>query len=186
MAVADPWKVAVRSLRRVVGSSHHEQRRGALGRLSVADSVVADTAMVDADVTLAAIDGGVEVSGRIRAPFTGRCRRCSCPVDGLVVVDVREVYRPRSTRGRTTDGDEETYELGADHLDLAPLARDAIVLDLPIAPLCKSDCLGLCDRCGADLNVEGCGCPSEGTDGRWAALDVLRDPPGGASSPQTP
>lgn len=184
--MADPWLVPVRALRRVVGSSHHERRRGPLGRLSVADTVVAETATVDAAVTFSAIDGGVEVSGRVSAPFTGTCRRCGCALAGEVVAEVREVYRPRSVRERYGEEDEETYELGSDHLDLAPMVRDAVLLDLPIAPLCQVDCQGLCDRCGADLNVDPCGCTKERVDDRWAALDVLRQPPGTApTSPRS-
>ncbi len=184
--MADPWLVPVRALRRVVGSSHHEHRRGRLGRLSVADTVVAETASVDADVTFSAIDGGVEVSGRVSAPFTGACRRCGRGLDGEVIAEVREVYRPRSARELDSEEDEETYELGSDHLDLAPMVRDAVLLDLPIAPLCRAECRGLCDRCGADLNVDPCGCTNEQRDDRWAALDVLRPPPGTApSSPRT-
>ena len=184
--MADPWLVPIRALRRVVGSSHHEHRRGALGRLSVADTAVGETATADADVTLSAVDGGVEVSGQVSAPFTGTCRRCGRPLAGEVVTDVREVYRPRSARERDGEEDEETYELGADHLDLAPMVRDAILLDLPIAPLCQDECRGLCDRCGADLNVDPCDCIIERVDDRWAALDVLRQPPGTApTSPRS-
>jgi uncharacterized protein len=184
--VADPWLVPVRALRRVVGSSQHEHRRGRLGRLSVADAIVAETATVDADVIVSAIDGGVEVSGTVSAPFTAPCRRCGRPLAGDIVADVREVYRPRSLRERDGEEDEETYELGSDYLDLAPLARDAVLLDLPIAPLCRADCRGLCDRCGADLNIDPCDCAGEQRDERWSVLDVLRPHPGTApSSPRS-
>ena len=153
---------------------------------SVADTAVEEMAIADADVTLSAVDGGVEVSGQVSAPFTGTCRRCGRPLGGEVVTDVREVYRPRSARERDGEEDEETYELGADHLDLAPMVRDAILLDLPIAPLCQDECRGLCDRCGADLNVDPCDCTVERVDDRWAALDVLREPPGTApTSPRS-
>jgi uncharacterized protein len=97
-------------------------------------------------------------------------------VEGTVDVDVRELYRPRRER-EPDEGDEETYELGTDTLDLAPLARDAVLLGLPMALLCREDCQGLCDRCGADLNDGPCPCPEAPVDDRWAVLDVLRDPP---------
>lgn len=178
----DPWLIPVKALRRVIGSARPEQRRGTLGRLSVADSVVGAEEVADAEVTLSAVDGGIEVSGRVSAPYTGSCRRCGQGVAGRVVADVRELYRPRTGRDRSNDMDEETYELGVDHLDLAPLVRDAVVLELPVAPLCRTDCAGLCDRCGADLNTEPCGCDRAPVDDRWAVLDVLREPPGPALS----
>jgi uncharacterized protein len=96
-------------------------------------------------------------------------------VEGDLDVEVRELYRPHG-RLRGADDDEETYELSGEHLDLAPLVRDALLLSLPLAPLCGPDCPGLCPSCGADLSVGTCGCPQTAADKRWAALDVLRGP----------
>jgi uncharacterized protein len=80
---------------------------------------------------------------------------------------VRELYEPGS------DG-EETYPLYGDQLDLALLARDAVVLELPQVPLCREDCQGLCPYCGANRNEIDCGHDLVPTDPRWAALDALR------------
>ena len=54
------------------------------------------------------------------------------------------------------DLDEDTYPLEGDQLDLRPLVRDALLLELPLAPLCREDCRGLCAECGADLNLGPC------------------------------
>ena len=70
-------------------------------------------------------------------------------------------------------GDEEVYVIEDDFIDLAPLAHDAIFLDLPLAPLCREDCKGLCPFCGIDRNEERCDCVAP-PDPRWASLDVLR------------
>ncbi len=70
---------------------------------------------------------------------------------------VRERYAPAGG----TDGDEDAYPLAGDELDLEPLARDAVLLDLPLAPLCADDCLGLCPQCGANWNVPTCDCPPD-------------------------
>jgi len=59
-----------------------------------------------------------------------------------------------------------------DWLDLEPLAHDACILELPLAPLCGPDCLGLCPECGANRNHETCTC-TEKTDPRWAGLAGL-------------
>ena len=72
------------------------------------------------------------------------------------------------------DRDDEAYPLAGDELDLEPLARDAVLLELPLAPLCTEDCQGLCPTCGANRNTESCDCAPP-ADPRWAALDVLRD-----------
>ena len=68
--------------------------------------------------------------------------------------------------------DEDSLRLVDDLLDLEPVVRDAIVLSLPLAPLCKDDCRGLCSQCGVDLNKE----PNhqhDNVDERWQALQGL-------------
>jgi len=69
--------------------------------------------------------------------------------------------------------DEELYPIVDETIDLGPLARDAVVLELPMAPLCREDCAGLCVQCGANRNEGDCGCVAP-RDPRWANLDVLR------------
>ena len=85
------------------------------------------------------------------APWRGECRRCGGPVDGRPwSPGVQERYAPAGG----TDRDEEAYPLTGDELDLEPLARDAVLLELPLAPLCTEDCRGLCPTCGANRNTE--------------------------------
>jgi uncharacterized protein len=170
---ANPWLVPVTSLRRQVGARREEWRAGPVGELTVASSVVPASAEVVADVRLDSISGGIEVAASIRAPWLGECRRCLRPIDGELCCEVRELYRPRAEH-EAPDADEETYPLSGDHLDLRPLVRDALLLELPLAPLCRENCRGLCPTCGADLNRGSCGCPPAANDQRWAALDSLR------------
>jgi uncharacterized protein len=168
-----PWLVPVTALRRATGAQRDEHRRGRLGELRVADTLVPGDTEVVADVVLSALDGGIEVDGTIRSGWVGECRRCLRPVGGELVADVRELYRPQP---EGAPADEETYPLGTDHLDLAPLARDAVLLTLPLAPLCREDCPGLCPVCGADLAEVDCGCETVAVDPRWAGLEALSDP----------
>ncbi len=107
------------------------------------------------------------VAGTARAPWEGECRRCLCEVTGTAEARIEEIFVTEPEEG-------ETYPILGDHIDLEPLAREAIVLALPLAPLCRADCAGLCSTCGADLNGGPCGCPPADTDPRWAALDALR------------
>lgn len=183
----NPWLVPVTTLRRTPGTRRSEQRAGRLpGELRVADSRVGPEAEVTADAVLDSVDGGIEVSAVVRAPWTGECRRCLVPVGGTLRADVREMYRPRPA-GEAPDEDEETYPLSGELLDLRPLVRDAVLLELPIAPLCRPDCRGLCPTCGADLNEGPCACPAPAGDPRWAALDALRgEPEGGAGASAAP
>lgn len=171
----NPWLVSITTLKRSPGVRRHESRCGHVGDLSVAGSSVPPDALAQADATLDSVDGGIEVSADVSAPWRGECRRCLVPLSGELRTHVRELYRPHG-RG-DQEGDEETYPLEGEVLDLQPLVRDALLLELPLAPLCSESCRGLCPTCGADLNSVVCGCSSAAADPRWAALDALKERP---------
>jgi len=83
------------------------------------------------------------------------------------------VLRAPSAGDERAVDDEESYLIEHGFIDLAPLAHDAILLDLPLAPLCRPDCQGLCPYCGGDLNDVACDCQAP-LDSRWATLDGLQ------------
>jgi uncharacterized protein len=158
--------VHVARLRRSNGSRSHEKRSAPISDLVVTGSNVPEGSDVCVDVVLESIAGGIEVSGTVEAPWSGACRRCLAEATGTLVLPVRELY--------TESGDgEDTYPLDGETVDLEVLAHDAILLELPPAPLCRPDCRGLCPTCGADLNDRTCDCEPP-RDPRFAALDVLR------------
>jgi uncharacterized protein len=131
-------------------AAHEFAPRGA------AESDVPPGADVDVEVSLEGFSGGIRVRGHVAAPWRGVCRRCSAPVSGTLDVSVNERYVDHPP-----PEDEEAYPLSGEFVDLLPLARDAVLLELPIAPLCRPDCRGLCANCGADLNEGPCACSSE-------------------------
>lgn len=63
-------------------------------------------------------------------------------------------------------------------IDLRSLLREVVALAVPVQPLCREDCRGLCPRCGADRNRETCGCEAERPASPFAALEALRRKPG--------
>jgi uncharacterized protein len=136
--------------------------------LCVVDTTVAEGTPIDVDVELESLTDGIVVTGRVSARWEAVCRRCLGPVEGLVDVFVRELYQARPES-------DEAFAIQNDVLDLEPLVREAVLLDLPLAPLCRPDCAGLCPECGADLNAADCGHRRGDTDARWAALDDLRE-----------
>jgi uncharacterized protein len=172
---ADPFLVHVARLRRSPGLTAHEVRRGPLplaGPLEIAGidpgrSVVPVGGEAECDVTLTAFTGGIEVAGTVTAPWVGICRRCTVPLSGELRVEVRERFAPGPV------SEDDMYPIADDTIDLGPMVRDAVVLELPMAPLCREDCAGLCPQCGADRNEGACGCIAP-RDARWANLDVLR------------
>ena len=177
MGSANPFVVHVARLRRS-GQSAHEVRRGEVamaGPLNEAGidpgrSVVPPGGEAEIDVTLTPFEGGIDVAGTVTAPWVGICRRCAEPVEGELRIRVRERFADPPIAAAA---DEEIYPIDADVIDLAPLVRDTVVLELPAAPLCREDCAGLCPQCGANLNEGACGCVAP-RDPRWANLDVLR------------
>jgi uncharacterized protein len=164
-----PFLVQVAALRKQNGATRVEHREGLIPGLGAVSVTVPDDEPVVLDITLASYPGGITADGTVAAAWRGECRRCGGPVEGRVVARVRERFAP--TGG--TERDEEAYPLSGDELDLEPLARDAVLLELPLAPLCRHDCAGLCPTCGANRNTESCHCAPP-TDVRWAVLDELR------------
>jgi uncharacterized protein len=171
----DPFLVHVARLRRSPGASAHEVRRGPVvlagplegSGIDPGRSVVPIGAEAECDVTLRPFSGGIAAVGTVRAPWVGICRRCTVPVSGELCITVSERFAdPPIT-------DDELYPICDETIDLGPLVRDAIVLELPMAPLCREDCRGLCPHCGSDRNEADCGCVAP-PDPRWANLDVLR------------
>ncbi len=128
-------------------------------------------AEIDLDLRLESVMEGVLVSGVATAPLTGECGRCLEPVSDTLAVDLQELFVYPDSEPEGDDGDLARME--GDLLDLEPVLRDAVVLALPLTPLCREDCGGLCAECGERLDDlpedHGHGAP----DLRWAALQKL-------------
>ncbi|MEO7442752.1 MAG: DUF177 domain-containing protein [Acidimicrobiales bacterium] len=163
-----PFLVSVGGLRRVPGTRRAERRQGAMTGLAVTGSAVPEGGEVVVDVMLESVPGAIVVTGTVEAPWLGECRRCLGEASGEARVEVRELFEEQPDP-------DQTYPLDGDRLDLALLARDAVLLELPLAPLCSEGCRGLCLTCGVDRNQGDCGCAPEMVDDRWAALDALRN-----------
>ncbi len=113
---------------------------------------------------------GVLVSGDVIANATGECSRCLDAIEFSLTVPIQELYEYEESENR----DDETLKLEGDLLDLEPVVRDALVLSLPLAPLCSDECLGLCSECGIKLS-EAPDHQHESVDSRWQALQGLLD-----------
>jgi uncharacterized protein len=136
--------------------------------LELVEPRIAPTADIEIALHMESLTTGLVVSGTISAPWADTCRRCLIDVGGNLVAETRELYQIALT-------DEEAFPIVGDQIDLGPMAREAILLELPLAPLCRVDCAGICGQCGADRNEATCSCEDRIVDDRWAALDVLRD-----------
>ncbi|MBC8363777.1 MAG: DUF177 domain-containing protein [Actinobacteria bacterium] len=135
-----------------------------------------DEVVIDLEVGASGMD--IVASGKVDVDWTGECRRCLEPVCGHLRIDVREVFR-------SDDADAgDTYPLesdaGEDCIDVGAVARDAVLLALPLSPLCGDDCAGPDPERFPAMPVEEVGPEGEAAeperDPRWAVLDALREP----------
>ena len=164
--MASPLVVNVIELLRTPGSTKDLD-------LSVgsADLDFGDVRVVDEPVSvvlhLESLTNGIAVTGHVGATWAGECRRCLTPVRERVDVVVEELYQ------RTLE-DPDAYPIANDQIDLVPMVRENVLVALPVGPLCRPDCPGMCPHCGADLAEGPCGCSVPTGDPRWSALDALR------------
>ncbi|MEY2476494.1 MAG: hypothetical protein QOG87_1809 [Actinomycetota bacterium] len=164
-----PFVVSVAALRKRAGNRRAVELEGPLPGLKVTGSAVSDTAPVRADLLLEGLQGeAILATGTVATTWEGACRRCLGPASGTLEVEVRELFEAASDA-------EETYPLSGDRVDLEPLVRDAVLLELPQAPLCMEECKGLCPTCGINRNEGTCACEPTNRDPRWAALDELKE-----------
>ncbi|MFC7308808.1 YceD family protein [Streptomyces monticola] len=138
-------------------------------------------ASVDLDLRLESVMEGVLVTGTARARVEGECVRCLEPLERELEADFQEMfsYPDADDRGRSKQAepgddaeDEDMIPLEDGMFDLEPVLRDAVVLALPMQPVCQDDCPGLCSQCGARL-ADDPDHHHDAVDIRWAALQGL-------------
>ncbi|MCL6449796.1 MAG: DUF177 domain-containing protein [Acetobacteraceae bacterium] len=150
-----------------------------------------------ARVSLRLINTGRTILAHVRAQVVAEleCARCLERFRTPVEVDYEEEYREGRPPAPVPGGPRETALTGedlrtvffeGDFVDFGPDVRENLALALPMKPVCREECRGLCPRCGRNLNRGPCGCPPEpaGTAlerlaGLWAEREEEEE--GGAS-----
>ena len=113
---------------------------------------------------LTARNDGIDVAGSVSAVWATACRRCLADVSGTAEASIDELYQIEPL-------DPEAYVIEDGQLDLAPLVRETVLLELDNERVCRDGCAGLCPVCGVDRNIPWCSCETEVRDDRWAALE---------------
>jgi uncharacterized protein len=162
-----PFVVDVADLVHRPGARRTDTRSGPTSAMQVAETIVADGTLLTVEARFEPVGSGILATGWAEITWNSACRRCARPISGVT----RAAFQEEFDAAASVDGD--TYPMKHDQVDLELVAREAILLDLPLAPLCREDCAGLCNSCGADLNDGACSCAPEVADPRWAALDAL-------------
>jgi uncharacterized protein len=171
----DPFVIDTRTLGRRPGSMRKDSYTvPAPADLGVEMVGVPEGTEIELDLMLEAVMEGVLVSGTARAPLSGECARCLEPLTSSIEVEFQELYVYSDTRSGESAGEDE-HRLEGDLIDLEPVVRDAMVLALPLSPLCRDDCPGLCTECGVRLADAEPDHHHDAVDPRWAALQGMLD-----------
>jgi uncharacterized protein len=114
---------------------------------------------------------GVYMHGTLKSTAPLECVRCLDDFDQVLNAEIDElfVYPPQKDVDPTLTISEEAI------LDLNPVLRELFILDIPLQPVCREDCKGLCPVCGENLNEQQCEHPEEDIDPRMAVLKSLLD-----------
>lgn len=153
---------------------HHLYPEGEPGLAAGADHQVGQC-----EVTLRATRAGDEVQliGSVRVPVKFECDRCLAPLALPVDESFELIYVPPLGTGDERELEENDLSLGFYQdgtINVDDLVREQIELALPMARLCNAACQGLCPTCGANLNLNKCGCTDNPIDERWAALKEIK------------
>lgn len=116
---------------------------------------------------------GLLVQTRLRAVTNSECVRCLSDFNLHLEVDFTELY----AFSRKSMAESGLILPDDAHIDLSPLVREYMLLEFPIQPICRLDCLGLCPICGENLNSTQCSHDDEPSDPRLAMLKSLLDEP---------
>jgi uncharacterized protein len=155
------------------------------GALQVADLALGDQHFdlltpAEFTVELTHTGAGIVASGTIRARATTKCARCLCEFEIDLVGDVEGFYvHPERDQGLPEEQDVE--HIAHDRIDLESALVQALIVDLPFAPLHAPDCAGICPVCGADRNVEGCACVATDEASPFERLKELLPPENSAA-----
>lgn len=133
------------------------------------------------DVKVTRLSDGVLVQGDVQAQVAIQCSRCledaSIPVDARLEEQFQptiDVETGQAVRHEEPEQDDNTFMIDPNHLmDLTEPIRQALLVAMPMRPLCRDDCKGLCPVCGANRNRVDCGHEEEVVDSRWEGLRDL-------------
>lgn len=166
--------------------------------LGLADTDATLRGPVSISLDLAHADEMISVTGVLEGTVVRQCVRCLKEYEEALAFSVHAAFaregkeskfgtrqpkgtdprkaRPASPKTETEleqeDEGDDRYFYQGDHIELAPLLREHIILAAPMQPLCRENCAGLCARCGKDLNEGPCQCPAEAPS---TAIRVIRN-----------
>ena len=125
---------------------------------------------INLDFKAESVDDGVLITGIVRSHAEGECGRCLEQVEMEIDQRFQELFLYASRASDNPDEDDELFFLDSDVADLEIPIRDAVILSMPINPICSQDCEGLCAECGEKWRDLPDDHAHEVTDPRWTGL----------------
>ncbi len=169
----------------VVAESSSFAGEYSLAKLEAGPDTYQFSAPILYNVTITNTGEALLVMGSASAQATTECARCLDEFSLELAGEVEGYFLLSEDAARPEDMDDDEFEvLSADHkIDLAPLIEAALLVEIPLIPLCDEDCKGLCATCGANLNSGPCACEAAAeeddmprmSDGRVSPFAALRD-----------
>lgn len=158
---------------------------GARGRYQISEALVptkeyTGVGPVTGELTVENTGSLLLLRGHLRGLVRLQCVRCLGYREHALEMEVQEEFAAPGAAAdvETVDREEPERSAISDYvLDVAELVRQQVAVHLPMAFVCAPDCLGICPRCGGNLNEGPCGCPPEAPDDRWGQLRALLPEP---------
>jgi uncharacterized protein len=137
-----------------------------------------DAVIQGGSLRLDRVNGGILARGQATARCVLSCSRCLEPVEYTASIEFAEQYAPSvdmaTGRPLPPPDDDMIFVINQNHLlDISEALRQHLLAALPIQPLCRSDCAGLCPQCGINRNTASCNCTVEVGNRPFAALADL-------------
>lgn len=137
---------------------------------------------VEGHVKVTTLRDNVLVQGDVSATVPLECSRCLEMFDLPIEATLEEQYEPvidvytgAPVRRDDKERNDLIFDIDANHMmDLTEPVRQALLVALPMKPLCREECKGICLHCGGNLNETDCGHTEETNDDRWSGLRALR------------
>jgi len=163
------------SLQGMADDHHHYEitEAGASLELPVDDMVVDSDVRLELDLDRT---GTILVArGIVSAESVMTCSRCLESFRVGMSPRFEIVIQMGNEKQQVEDEEAPPVDFMDDGVSFAASVRESLILAVPMKPLCDDGCSGLCQNCGANLNLSSCDCPQEPADPRWDGLKILSE-----------
>lgn len=157
-----------------------KQSVGNMRRYTVSETMEDGFSSVHGEVKLVLTNRSILATGKFNTLADCTCSRCLEEFQYPLEFELSEEFFPTGDilKGAPSPvakaEEEDGFIIGEDHiLDLSEALRQNMIIGLPVKPVCKPECAGLCQKCGQNLNIGQCGCSVEQIDPRWSPLKKL-------------